>query len=277
MPQILNVAPRLASLAMYASPEPVAAATAELWHYLRDRLRAEGLAGVPGALSTLPYDEAWLRPDLLLAQTCGFPFVSRLRGRVRLVATPVYRHPGCDGSDMCSFLIVRSNSTATALIDLKGARAAINQSDSNSGANLFRAVVAPLAVGGHFFSASLQTGSHAASIDAVREGAADIAAIDGITYANILRFDPRRLAGIRVLGETMKGPGLPLITRLSAPDAEVALLRQVLDAAAADPALERVRDQLGLVGFARLEDADYAPLAALAEGARALGYPVAGA
>ncbi|MET0358276.1 MAG: PhnD/SsuA/transferrin family substrate-binding protein [Pararhizobium sp.] len=277
MPQILNVAPRLASLAMYANPEPVAAATAELWQYLRDRLRAEGLSGVPEALSPLPYDEAWLRPDLLLAQTCGFPFVSRLRGRVRLVATPVYRYPGCDGPDMCSFLIVRSDSTATALIDLKGARAAINQPDSNSGANLFRAMVAPLAEGGRFFGASLQTGSHAASIDAVREGAADIAAIDCVTYANILRFDPRRLAGIRVLGETMKGPGLPLITRLSAPDAEVALLRQVLDAAVADPALKTVRDQLGLVGFARLEDADYAPLAALADGARALGYPVAGA
>lgn len=277
MPQILNVAPRLASLAMYANPEPVAAATAKLWQYLRDRLRAEGLSDVPEALLPLPYDEAWLRPDLLLAQTCGFPFVSRLRGRVRLVATPVYRYPGCDGPDMCSFLIVRSDSTATALIDLKGARAAINQPDSNSGANLFRAMVAPLAEGGRFFGASLQTGSHAASIDAVREGAADIAAIDCVTYANILRFDPRRLAGIRVLGETMKGPGLPLITRLSAPDAEVALLRQVLNAAVADPALETVRDQLGLVGFARLEDADYAPLAALADGARALGYPVAGA
>lgn len=277
MPQILNVAPRLASLAMYANPEPVAAATAKLWQYLRDRLRAEGLSDVPEALSPLPYDEAWLRPDLLLAQTCGFPFVSRLRGRVRLVATPVYRYPGCDGPDMCSFLIVRSDSTATALIDLKGARAAINQPDSNSGANLFRAMVAPLAEGGRFFGASLQTGSHAASIDAVREGAADIAAIDCVTYANILRFDPRRLAGIRVLGETMKGPGLPLITRLSAPDAEVALLRQVLNAAVADPALKTVRDQLGLVGFARLEDADYAPLAALADGARALGYPVAGA
>ncbi len=277
MPQILNVAPRLASLAMYANPEPVAAATAKLWQYLRDRLRAEGLSDVPEALSPLPYDEAWLRPDLLLAQTCGFPFVSRLRGKVRLVATPVYRYPGCDGPDMCSFLIVRSDSTATALIDLKGARAAINQPDSNSGANLFRAMVAPLAEGGRFFGASLQTGSHAASIDAVREGAADIAAIDCVTYANILRFDPRRLAGIRVLGKTMKGPGLPLITGLSAPDAEVALLRQVLDAAVADPALETVRDQLGLVGFARLEDADYAPLAALADGARALGYPVAGA
>ncbi|NHT78360.1 PhnD/SsuA/transferrin family substrate-binding protein [Rhizobiaceae bacterium CRRU44] len=277
MPQISNVAPRLASLAMYANPEPVAAATAKLWQYLRDRLRAEGLASVPEALSTLPYDEAWLQPDLLLAQTCGFPFVSRLQGKVRLVATPVYRHPGCDGPDMCSFLIVRSDNAATALIDLKSARAAINQPDSNSGANLFRAMVAPLATDGRFFGACLQTGSHAASIDAVRDGAADIAAIDCITYANILRFDPRRLSGIRVLGETMKGPGLPLITRLSAPDAEVALIRRVLDAAATDPALEAVRDHLGLIGFARLEDADYEPLAVLADGARVLGYPVAGA
>ncbi|SER69976.1 PhnD/SsuA/transferrin family substrate-binding protein [Rhizobium sp. NFR03] len=277
MSQTSNVASRVASLAMYANPAPVAAATAKLWDYLRDKLRAEGLAEVPQALSTLPYDEAWLRPELLLAQTCGFPFVSRLRGKVRLVATPVYRYPGCDGPDMRSFLIVRSDSAATALIDLRGARAAVNQPDSNSGANLFRAMIAPLAIDGRFFGAFIETGSHVASIDAVREGAADIASIDCITYANILRFDPRRLSGIRVLGETVKGPGLPLITRLSASDEEIALLRRVLDAAATDAALEGVRDHLGLVRFARLQDADYEPLAALADGARALGYPVAGA
>jgi ABC-type phosphate/phosphonate transport system substrate-binding protein len=268
---------RLASLAMYASPRPVAEATAALFAFLRDHLKAEGVVGVPDALSPIAYDAAWVRPDLLLAQTCGYPYVSRLRGSVRLVATPCYSHPGCDGPDMCSFLIVADQDPARTLVDLKGARAAINQPDSNSGANLLRATIAPFSREGRFFRAFTVTGSHAASIDAVRTGAADIAAIDCITFAHIKRFDPARLAGIRVMGETMKGPGLPLITSAQTSDADLAALRRALHAAAADASLADVRDVLGLTHVVSLGDADYQRLADLEIQAKALGYLTAGA
>lgn len=63
---------RLASLAMYVAPPPVAAATAMFWNFIRNSLREEGLTAVPDSLDdTVRYNEAWIHPDLLLSQTCG--------------------------------------------------------------------------------------------------------------------------------------------------------------------------------------------------------------
>ena len=182
---------QFASIAMYLTPQPLADATAKLWSFLRHYLSQAGLTDLPETLDrTLPYDEAWLRSDLLLSQTCGYPFASRLRGKVRLVATPVYDHPGCDGPLMRSFIIVRTGSSLRTLEDLRGTTAAINSPDSNSGSNLFRAAVAPRAREGRFFGRIIETGSHSNSIAAVVEGRADSAAIDCITYGNIRRFNP---------------------------------------------------------------------------------------
>ncbi|WP_426130591.1 phosphate/phosphite/phosphonate ABC transporter substrate-binding protein [Pararhizobium sp. PWRC1-1] len=266
---------RIASLAMYASPPPLAEATAKLWDFLSQALKRTGLDEVPAKLDdAVDYHQAWTRPDLMLAQTCGFPYVKHLRGKVKLVATPVYGHPGCDGPLMCSFIVVAKDSGAQSVEDVRGGRAAINQPDSNSGVNLFRAVVAPLSRDGRFFSSVIETGGHRNSIAAITNRKADVAAIDCVTYGNMLRFDPESLAGIRILAETFNGPGLPLITRADASDAEVALMRQILQQAIAEPSLATMRDVLCLQDFAVLSDADYEPLAELERQAQRLGYPV---
>lgn len=266
---------RLASLAMYVSPPPVAEATTAFWSFLRDELRREGVDGVPESLDDrVQYNKAWLHSDLLLAQTCGYPYVKHLRGKVRLVATPIFGHPGCDGPEKCSFVIVRKEIEAHSLEDLRGAKAAINEPDSNSGVNLFRAAIAPLARNGHFFSSVIETGGHLNSIAAVSAGIADVAAIDCVTYGNTLRFDPECLSGVRLLAETVKGPGLPFITRANATDEEVIKLRSALEKAAVEPALAEARDALSLKGFAVLSDADYQPLADLERDAQRLNYPV---
>ncbi|MBX5162816.1 MULTISPECIES: PhnD/SsuA/transferrin family substrate-binding protein [unclassified Rhizobium] len=255
----------LVSIAMYLTSPPLADATAELWSFLRHYLLQAGLTDLPEVLDqTVPYDEAWLRPDLLLSQTCGYPFARRLRGRVRLVATPVYDHPGCDGPLMRSFIVVRKDSSLRSLEDLRGTTAAINSPDSNSGSNLFRAAVAPLARDGRFFDRIIETGSHGGSIAAVLEGRADSAAIDCITYANIRRFDPGQIEGVRIIAETPKGPGLPFITSGDASDDRVLLLRNALDAAISEPSLTATRAILGLTDFAVLSEADYEPLLSLA-------------
>lgn len=263
----------LASLSMYVTPQPLADATAELWSFLRRYLDEAGLSGLPENLdTTVPYDEAWLHEDLLFSQTCGYPYVKRLRGKVRLVATPVYAHPGCNGPLMRSFVVVRRDSAFASLQGLRGATAAINSPDSNSGANLLRAAVAPLARNGRFFGGTVETGSHGGSIDAVSAGRADCAAIDCVTFANLLRFTPARIEGIRILAETPATPGLPFITGGKVSDADVALMREALVAAITAPLLAGVRDSLGLVDVAMLADADYEPVLSLARDALEAGY-----
>lgn len=264
---------RIAALAMYDAPVAVAAANDTLWAGLRDRLRAAGVAGVPDRLTRGgSYADPWLDPRLLLAQTCGFPYVCQLRGKVRLVATPVYGFPGGTGGERRSVVVVAAGASFAGVADLRGSRAAINDPGSNSGANLFAALVAPLAVSGRFFSSVTVTGGHRESLAAVAAGRADVAAIDSVTFGLLARHAPEEVAGVRVIAETPGGPGLPLITRGAATDEEVAVLRAALADMVADPGLVAARETLGLVGMEVLGDADYDVLARYAAEAVALGY-----
>ena len=264
----------LASLAMYASPSPVREATALFWGALGERLRTGGVNAPVALDDEIRYDEAWLRPDLLFGQTCGYPYVRHLRGKVQLVATPVYGLPGCDGPLKCSFIIVNAASPVQSIEELRGTRAASNEPGSNSGYNLFRAFVAPHANAGRFFSSVLETGGHLASIDAVSKGEADVASIDCVTFGNTLRFDPQRVAGVRILAETAKGPGLPFITAAATPERELVILRRALAQTIADPALAGVCDTLSLRGIDLLDDTDYEVLAEFDREAARHGYPV---
>ena len=133
--------------------------------------------------------------------------------------------------------------------------------------------VAPYAVDGRFFSSVHETGGHRASIDAVSNGEADVAAIDCVTFGNTLRFDPDRIAGVRILAETAKGPGLPFITSASTPAKDLVILRRALSETIADPALADVCDTLSLRGISLLGDADYEVLAELDREAARHGYP----
>lgn len=259
---------------MYVAPSVVIEAQRTFWAFLRDHLRSAGMVGLPETLDeTLPHHEAWLDPRLVLAQTCGFPFVKHLKGRVRLVATPVYEVPGCSGADMCSFIITRERGAPTDLAACRGLRAAINETGSNSGYNLLRAAIAPHAGGRAFFAEILETGGHLASIEAVRNGRADLAAIDCITHELLRRHAPEQIEGLVILTETPRGPNLPFITRLSAMDDEIAALRAALKAAIASPELEGVRQTLGLKDVTVLDESAYDILLAHEQAAIAAGYP----
>ena len=67
----------IAGLGMYDWPE-VRDATDGLWAAIAGVLREEGFNGVPEKLERglQPYN-LWRSPDLLLAQTCGYPLVDR--------------------------------------------------------------------------------------------------------------------------------------------------------------------------------------------------------
>jgi ABC-type phosphate/phosphonate transport system substrate-binding protein len=265
--------PWVAALPMYDLPE-LAAANDALWAAIRNRLEAEGVTDVPGQLTRgAPLDEVWSDPGLLLSQTCGYPLMTSLRGRVALVATPHYRAPGCEGPLYRSAVVVRADHPARDLADLRGARCAVNGLHSNSGMNLPRAEFAPLAGGAAFFGAVTITGGHAASVQAVAGAEADVAAIDCVTWAHFQRLRPAMVGSLRVLAWTGASPGLPLITA-AATDLETrAALARALAEVARDPALEEIRAELLLDGFSRLETADYQSILDLERTAIELGYP----
>ena len=262
---------RRASLPMYRVPD---GALAAFWRGLRTHLRTQGFADTPERLEA-PVDLLghWLAPDLLFSQTCGYPLVTSLAGRVRYVATPCYRAEGCQGPLYSSALVVRAEDDARSLADLRSRRAAINGRDSQSGSNTLRAAVAPLAHGGRFFSDVIETGAHRASLEAVRQNRADIASIDAVTLALARRDEPELVQGLRVLVFTDPAPGLPFVTALSTGPEDVARLRAALAAACADPDFVPARNAMLLEGVEVLPAEAYARITEQQERAVRLGYP----
>ena len=245
-----------ASLPMYDLPEH-REHTDRLWSLVAEALRSESVAA-PDRLSRpadLPAD--WLRPDLLLSQTCGLPFVRRLRGRADLVGAADHGLSDCAPGTYRSRIVVRAGTPALSLSQLRGRVAAVNSEESQSGAGALRMAVAPFRDGRPFFGRVIRTGSHLESIRAVAEGHADVAAIDAVTFAMALRHRTEA-RGLRVLLSTPETPGLPFITRSGGP---AQALRSALTDAIGALAPE-ARDALMLHGLVPRTEADFAGIAA---------------
>jgi ABC-type phosphate/phosphonate transport system substrate-binding protein len=261
-----------ASLPMYDLPE-LRDATDGWWRGLARAFAEAGIADVPAVLSRdHDYGAVWRDPGLLFSQTCGYPLMHELRGRVRLVATPCYSAPGCAGADYCSFVVVRRDSGFTDMASLWGARCAVNGLDSQSGYSALRVLAAPYARAGKFFGEVAVTGGHRKSIEMVAAGKADAAAVDCVTFGLLARHRPAAIADIRVLCQSPSAPNLPFITGLSADDGQVARMRAGLRQAFADPELADARDALMLSGCEFLPLESYDRILEIENQAIALGY-----
>jgi ABC-type phosphate/phosphonate transport system substrate-binding protein len=262
----------IAALPMYDFPE-LRPANDALWAAIRLRLEQQGVDAPRTLTRAADLNALWRDPGLLLAQACGYPLVTSLTGGGRLVATPRYHAAGCSGPFHRSAIVVPRHSPARRLADLRGGRCAVNDLASNTGMNLLRAEVAIAAQGRPFFAEVRLTGAHEASLRALACGLADVAAIDAVSFAHLASLRPELAAAVRVLAWSRPSPGLPLVTGLSTPPDVIALLREILDEVARDPALAQVRGALRLDGFNRLQDVHYRAVAHLAQSAVDLGYP----
>lgn len=266
----------IASLGMYDHPAQQAA-NDQLWTAIARVLRDRGVQAVPNRLDrTQSVHAAWRNPGLLLAQACGYPLTVDLTLALRVVALPVYSAPGCVGATHRSMIVVRAGDERRSLAAFRDARAAINDRASNTGMNLFRATMAPiagpLAADTPFFDAVIETGSHRASIVAVGTGDADIASIDCISYAAIDRFEPDLTARLRIIARSPVSPTLPFVTAASASPDTVAALEAALHHVIADPDLAEARASLFLTGLASADDGFLAPIRKLEADAALAGY-----
>ncbi|MCC5984083.1 MAG: PhnD/SsuA/transferrin family substrate-binding protein [Rhodobacteraceae bacterium] len=209
----------LATLPMYDWPEDRARV---------DRFHARLRALVPDLPAALTRPETaaqlhalWRNPALLLGQTCWGPMGAGLAAHVHVLAQPAYDDvPGGRGARYRSALVMRTGTPCPVPAhdgpalppDLRTLRAAINAPESLSGClALARDAALP-----DLSEAALVTGSHRASVRAVAEGAADVAAIDCRSWALALRHEPAARA-LTVTGWTALRPGLPFITARATP------------------------------------------------------------
>ena len=163
----------------------------------------------------------WRDPSLLLAQTCWGPMRAGLAAHVQVLAQPLYdAFLGGAGTGYRSALIARTGTPcpvpasagADLPDDLRQRRIAINLPQSLSGCLALQedACLPDLA------QVAQVTGSHRASVRAVAQGLADVAAIDCRSWALALAHEPAA-QDLRVIGWTALRPGLPYVTAQATP------------------------------------------------------------
>lgn len=239
----------LASLPMYDWPE-IGAATDAWWAGIARH------AGLSFPLSRVTaYAELWRRDDLIFSQTCGYPFTHGLGDSLSVIATPHYGAEGCVGANYLSFVFAREKPSR--LADLAGTIAAVNTPDSMSGMLALKLVFSPLAKGGRFFRGAVRTGSHVASLQAVRDGTADVCAIDAVCVGLARRYRPDYLEGLVEVARSPSVPGLPYVTSVKTSPELRQKLHTALAMALEDPALAETRAALLISGMSMLTPQDY--------------------
>lgn len=234
-----------ASLPMYDWPE-TRPETLAAWAAIRDGARARGVA-MPEELGTPDWADIetdWRDPALIFSQTCWGPLSLGLIDHLRPLAQPDYSaFPGGRGAYYRSALIARPETAVALGLTgpvpvpetpgpalppglLAGRRFGLNGRESLSGYIGLRQDLGadPCALAAD----CLVTGGHRASVIAVAEGRADIAAIDCRSWDLALRVEPAA-QGLVVVGWTAERPGLPYVTsRATDPRAAAALTEHLI-------------------------------------------------
>lgn len=241
------------ALPMYDIHPPV---TDALWAALRPLLISEGAAAEPIFVRPNDLPDHWRDDELLLSQTCGYPLTTQLP-QVQTVGCFHYSAPGCEGLFYRSFLVARAEDKGKTLADFQGRTAVCNATDSHSGYNALRKMVAQLSPPLRFFGDVMFSGGHRQSLLALKQRQADIAAIDCVTFALLQRHQPSLVAGLRLVEETLLAPGLPLITSRQTSAGTLAALRAALQRLVSDRTLHDVCAAALIQGFSPVNRDEY--------------------
>ena len=208
--------------------------------------------GLPATLTHADDVHAlWHATDLAVSQACGWPLVDELDGRVRLIGAFSYDVPDAVGPRYRSRIVTRPGP-----IEPAAAVAAVNSFASLSG--WLSLVGAFPEVEGSWPGDVTVTGAHVHSLAALQAGEADVAAIDGVTYALLEHHRPQLLDGLVLVGEGPLIPCLPLIANIATSDEE---LRRLQEAFAS--AVDTVDPSLLITGFHPVGLDTYEPVRAL--------------
>jgi ABC-type phosphate/phosphonate transport system substrate-binding protein len=238
----------IATLPMYLWPANRAAHD-RLWGLIRDGLRARAIPAPAALDNETDHMTGWARPDLVLSQICNLPYRALFRGKVTLIGAADHALPDTAPGYYHSVFVVRADDPAQTLADTAGYPMAYNEPLSNSGWGVPQQFAAAQ---GLTLTPALHTGAHRASLAAVAQGRADLAALDAQTWVCMQRWDPLA-AQVRVIGRTHATPGMTFITAAGQDPAPY--FAAISAAIAALPATDR--DMLNLRGIVALPDAAY--------------------
>lgn len=217
-----------------------------LWALIRDGLRAQGVEAPDALDHQIDCYDSWGHPDLALGQICNLPYRAEFRDRVTYIGTADYALKGCAPGQYRSLFITGKGGPDA---PENGMRFAYNAGMSHSG---WGSPQAWAEAHGVTLRPTLRTGSHAASLEAVASGAADLAALDAQCW-RIETGDNPLTAEVKVIGATEPSPGMSFITRAGQDPAPY----RAAIAAAIDNMDQPDRTRLNLRGLTVLPDAAF--------------------
>lgn len=154
--------------------------------------------GYPGELNrSQAASELWSDSELLVTQACGLDlFLSD--APIEPIASPVF-DLDCEAGMYFSYIVCNVKSRAKRKV------AAVNSLSSRSGWSALLSRCSPQRV--------VVTGSHQASLEALTNGLADVAAIDAVTWSIIKRDAPVKLVGLEIVERSSDAPSPPYVVR----------------------------------------------------------------
>ncbi len=204
-------------------------------------------------------DQAYLAPNLIAVQTCGYPLLHKWATTHDPIAAAVFDCKGCVGTQYSSWFVTHVNHPADRLEQFQHQRAAMSGIHSNSGMNVLRFAISQLPkkkrVDGTFFSEVKVSGGHWQSLEMIASEQADLAAIDAVSYALALKAKPALADSIKIVGQSEMTVGLPFVIPKTSTTRVNRLIR-AMDQATIEMD-QSARDTLSLRGFSRVKLRDY--------------------
>lgn len=229
---------------MYDWPE-VADALDDLWRHIVVAGRDHGLE-LPATMSRRDsLVELWGDPAMVLGQVCSLNPVRDGLGETEVIGTIVYEPPAGlpdpEPGSYYSVLVCRADDPRRPAANLKdgigtgvagaaverfrGATVAANGTDSQSGYWSLGHFVRDVILDGPLFGDVIFTGAHRASVRAVADGRADLAAIDVHSWRLAMAHESNSVDRLVVIGTTQPTPGVVCVVSW-----ELAERRAALDA-----------------------------------------------
>ena len=212
-----------------------------VWRETRSLLTTEGIDQVPAALNhTDPYHQLNSRPNLILSQCCGLDLFQPQTANVVPFAAPVITAFDVPPGKYFSYIVARPAA------NLHCPTVVINNRFSHSGHTVMKIWLQAHERSNYTI---VESGSHAQSLTTLRDGRADIAAIDAFSWHHL---DTSKLH-ILDTSESVTAP--PFITGRQS---MVPILQLT---AALGEAFERCGKQFGVGGIVPVSIGDYRELA----------------
>ena len=256
--QPINSVSRSVSLPMYDFPE-VHTSTMEIVDALVTALSTIGLSAhteVPNASVHSDLMRHWLGAGMLLSQSCGLPFIEELHTSVNVVGTPLWTDVSDDRGRYRTVIVVPESLGITSIDQAVGLRAVVNNTQSLSGWCSLGIALANATNDSAVATPYVQSGGHAASLQMLQDGDADIASIDSATYRLLSRHRPALVENVRVIGYGPAVPATPIIvSKSSTVDADE--LYRVVSGVFGRSELQAALGNIGISGFVRLANSDY--------------------